>query len=212
MKYTDLSVKICPECGMLYVSGVRKDESAHRKHHERAVNGWPVTARQRFQRVIFEQENVGIVEFVHNDGRASDGLVVTEVAKLAKKTLGPRAGLAWPGYGAEVMLDVRDDYRSYLYRIDNRIVGLAVLSRSASALQGRWDGTPVGPAASESRWGVEFVWVATGWRRQGLARRLLVEAASHLLTAPHHFVWSSPFSETGMALVRYFCPEQYLYW
>lgn len=202
-------VSVCRECGMMYMKGLKKDEETHRKAHDLAVNGVPVAKSLTFKNVIFRQENVLLAEISHNKGLAKENLLAQKVSTTAKRATERKAIFTWFGY--DVRMPVNDlDYRIYLYQIDNRAVGMMAMCSRPESVLGQW-GEKLGMPDPTPRWSVEMVWVASLWRRQGIARLLAAEAASHLLTAPHLLAWSSPFTESGLALVKYFCPKKFYF-
>lgn len=116
------------------------------------------------------------------------------------------------GYDGTV---TEDDQRLYVLTMDGRAIGLVLTALQSRVWKVIWtqdenvsrDGelplcgrTPV----------VARVWVAEKSHKRGFGRNLLAIALRHLGIAASDVGWEFPFTESGAALVKLFCPSRFL--
>jgi len=103
---------------------------------------------------------------------------------------------------------------------EERAIGFAVIEKRTHVWRCRWSDRdrdynaggyrPPKLPDSRPRFAAVFAWTLPRFRRQGLARRLIEQAAAFAAVPIAELGWCPPFSEAGEVLVRKLCPEQYL--
>ncbi len=106
----------------------------------------------------------------------------------------------------------REDSRIFLARQAGVAVGFAVLRLRPRWAWWSWDDwdaerRPSTGVAPMSSWTVETIWVHAGWQGHGLAKRLLDVAAAQVGQPIESLGWHRPFTPSGEAFVRRWCPE-----
>ncbi len=104
------------------------------------------------------------------------------------------------------------DTRVFIAREGGRAIGLAVLRPRARWAWWSWDdwdaerrpATGVAPLVS---WTVETIWVHFGCKGRSLAKAILDAAAAEVQQPISSFGWHRPFTPSGEAFVRRWCPE-----
>lgn len=104
------------------------------------------------------------------------------------------------------------DTRVFIARAAGRAVGLAVLRPRPRWAWWSWDdwdaerrpSTAVAPMTS---WTVETIWTHATAQGHGLARQILEVAAREVEQPISSFGWHRPFTPSGEACVRRWCPE-----
>lgn len=104
------------------------------------------------------------------------------------------------------------DTRIFIAREGGVGIGLAVLRPRPRWAWWSWDDwdaerRPATGVAPMTSWTVETIWVHSTGQGRGLAKQLL-DAASDLVDQPiTSFGWHRPFTPSGEAFVRRWCPE-----
>lgn len=104
------------------------------------------------------------------------------------------------------------DTRIFIAREGGMGIGLAVLRPRPRWAWWSWDDwdaerRPATGVAPMTSWTVETIWVHSTGHGRGLAKQLL-DAASDLVDQPiTSFGWHRPFTPSGEAFVRRWCPE-----
>lgn len=106
----------------------------------------------------------------------------------------------------------REDSRGFIAREDGLAVGLAVLRPRPRWAWWSWDdwdaerrpSTGVAPMTS---WTVETIWVHSACQSHGLAKKILDAASAQVEQPITSFGWHRPFTPSGEAFVRRWCPE-----
>jgi len=202
-------VKICDVCNMMYCPDLAEDRAHHQRIHTMVEQGVEASLDWSVEVARVRGED-RIVAVDHNSAPIAEKKVAEQASWAAKQSVDRKAGFSWYRYMADAPADSKLAYHVFLYIKEQKAIGMVAMCRRPESVLGEW-GEKMGTPDPTPRWCVEMVWVASLWRRQGIARLLAVEAASHLLTAPHLLAWSSPFTESGLALVKYFCPKKFYF-
>jgi hypothetical protein len=114
-----------------------------------------------------------------------------------------------PAYTAA---DPDPETRAFIVRERGHAVGLAVLRARARWAWWSWDDwdaerRPATGVAPMTSWTVEIIWTHGSGQQRGLAKRLLDVAAEQVGQPIESFGWRRPFTPSGEAFVRRWCPE-----
>ena len=104
------------------------------------------------------------------------------------------------------------DTRVFIAREGGRAIGLAVLRPRPRWAWWSWDDwdaerRPAPGVAPMVSWTVETIWVHFGCKGRSLAKLILDAAATHVGQPISSFSWHRPFTPSGEAFVRRWCPE-----
>ena len=180
----------------------------HDRYHDEVSNG--VYARPaKSDEVIWKQGRDRITVMRHRTALRAQRERAWRAAFAANREMRYDGGV----YCAEDPPDERD-LHVFLPHRGNRIVGLLIMERRTPMWSGTWDefdeskASNAEPQSAEQTpvWSVGFVWVLPRHRREGLARRLVLEGCAFLGAQVEHLGWYVPFMQSGEALVRKLCP------
>lgn len=197
----------CRECGMRYAMEYPADQRAHRIHHDAVMNGVP-RPPVKTEKVIWRWEHHRII-LVTPLSPKTERVRARKVARLANREMHYDFGIYYEGEG----LDSRDRHL-FLYGVDNRLVGLAILERRDHICRVTWEeydrGNDEDLEPAPPVWSLGFVWVHLSCRRQGIARRLFEEGFSYLGLSREMVGVRTPFSEEGEKFARALFPTGFL--
>jgi hypothetical protein len=196
----------CPECGFDYVAGIPSNTRAHRKYHDEMVNGIP--ARPLASDKTIWQEGLYRITLVNH----LSPFIQRKRAEKAGIVANRDTRYTFQPYSASESLDDRNVHLFLLHHQD-RIVGLLVLEMRSVIWKCTWeeyqrhvsnkllDHPPI--------WSVVLAWVNRHHRRKGFACRMATEAARFFGIQLEQLGWYTPFTESGRAMVRRLCPEEF---
>ncbi len=193
------------ECGLDYVRGLDEDEKYHAKIHAEYARGPKIA-------VLGRLPSLGLVdEFTFH---AVDSSVPFDMRrKVAHVAMVAHGSILGPaGYDGTV---TKDDQRLYILATKSHVVAMAITTLDSYFWKLAWG--PHGSveivereALSRTSPKVARVWVASNYRRKGLATSLIIEASKHLGVDTQMLGWELPFTEGGSAVVRKFSPVAFL--
>ena len=196
----------CPDCGLGYVPDVFEDTRFHKKYHDEIVNGLPAK-RAKNDRIIWEDSPLRIT-LVNYNSPLSQKKRAEMVAIIARKD----TPFDFASYHASEPFDDRNVHVFLLY-LHNRIIGLTVIEKRSNIWKCTWkqyeSREPEILTSHPSIWSIGFVWIHRRYRRKGLARQIVKEAASFLATDMQSIGWYTGFTESGEALIRRLCPDHF---
>ena len=193
------------DCGLSYISGLPEDEKDHQAIHAAYFYGPEIFA-------VLELSPAA------TDGALPIYMVDRSCSKKNRDELAHVAMVAhrsMPEYPAGYDGTVTDDdQRLFLVAEGARIVSMAITSLDERFWHLAWntDGTiaQIDQTPSIHRsYKIARVWTAAGYRRKGLAVRL-VQTVSHLLPCQiSDLGWELPFTQAGGSLVKRLCPDSW---
>ncbi|MDX2122751.1 MAG: hypothetical protein SF070_17035 [Gemmatimonadota bacterium] len=143
-------------------------------------------------------------------------LLVTNASPEAERQLAERlarrAMRDTPFHSPAFTTEDTGDTRIFIAREGGMGIGLAVLRARPRWAWWSWDDwdaerRPATGVAPMTSWTVETIWTHPSVQGRGLAKRLL-DVASDLVDQPiTSFGWHRPFTPSGEAFVRRWCPE-----
>ena len=160
------------------------------------------------QTIALEHIGGGTVQLVDASVPLSVRCAAARVAYAAQRST-PSYKTGYDGTVTE------DDQRLYVLSMNGRAVGLVLTAFQPRVWKVMWthpgkvsrDGEVplLGKATVIAR-----VWVAEKSRTRGLGRNLVALAIRHLNIEVSNVGWEFPFTDSGSALVRRFCPSRFL--
>ncbi len=194
------------ECGLTYVPGVLADERLHRRMHTEYSRGPAISSIYLAPRLgVVDDLTVHLVdEFVPFDARRK----LAHVAMVAQRTM-PRYLSGYDGAITE------DNQHLYLLAKRNRAVAFVLSSLAHRFWRLKWTmdfNIELVENAPDLRTGhrVGRVWVASNYRRKGLAKKLVEFMLAHRNQHISLIGWELPFTESGRELVRSLAPLDFL--
>lgn len=108
--------------------------------------------------------------------------------------------------------DADPETRVFIVREQGRAVALSVLRPRARWAWWSWDDwdaerRPATGVAPMTSWTVEIIWIHASRQQRGLAKRVLDVAAAQVEQPIESFGWRRPFTPSGEAFMRRWCPE-----
>lgn len=197
------SVPTC-ECGLTYVRGFPGDERSHALHHTEYARGPTINAIRRLQK-LGQISNL-VLYLVDASVPLDTRRKLAHVALVAQRSIrGPA------GYSGTV---TEDDQRLYILAAGLRAVAMVLTALDDSFWRLRWraDGTvELIDSEPSLRRGpkVARAWVAVEYRRNGLAKGLVLAAATHLSVDVSILGWELPFTKPGRHLARSISPREF---
>jgi GNAT superfamily N-acetyltransferase len=197
---------ICPKCGMGYDPDFSDDAKAHRKYHNRIVNG--VYARKiKSDEILYEKGDYRIT-------------IVNYFSPFAQRSRAEKAGLVahkdtpfdFAPYNSEERLDERNVHIFLLYR-KNRIIGFLLTEKREHVLRLTWEeyenaGGRKVPKV-EHIWSIGLVWVHRKYRKKELGSQLVKVAVSYFSIKLKAIGWYVPFTDDGEKLARSLCLKSF---
>jgi GNAT superfamily N-acetyltransferase len=194
------------ECGLTYVPGIEKDDTYHFEHHDKWVNGQPISVSP-YERVIGNIDGRNVLESsmaIPQSYRRE----LAEVARLAHYDMAD-----YP-IGYDGSDDTEFESRAYILMERDRGVGLIIIWRGNRFWPFVWDNGKeilLSQSATEAeRWAIARIWIVSKLRKRGFAKQLLNMVAGHLSTELCELGWELPFTDTGRYLVKSVCPKGFL--
>ena len=196
----------CPECGMGYIPNNSEDKKAHKKYHDKVVNGL-YAPRIKSDKIVWEKGDYRIT-------------IINYFSPHAQKKRAEKVGLLahrdtpfdFASYHSEEPLDERNVHVFLLYR-KNRIIGLLTVERRNYVQKFTWKeyknagGQELSKA--EPIWSIGLVWIHRKYRKRGLGSQLVQIAASYFDIDVQSIGWDTPFTDDGERFVRSLCPNSF---
>ena len=197
----------CPKCGLGYEPDYPDNVKAHRRYHDRIVNG--VYARKiKSDKIIHDENECRIT-------------VVNYLSPIAQKVRAEKTGIValrdtpfdFAPYHSCEQLDERNVH-IFLYNKKNRIVGFLLVERKKHVLKLTWEeyrkaGGKEIPEA-EPIWSIGLVWVHKKCRQLGLGTQLVKASSNYLDIELKTIGWYIPFTDEGEKLAKSLCPESFI--
>jgi GNAT superfamily N-acetyltransferase len=187
------------------VRGNAEDEAAHATAHDEFANGFPLDDWRRH--VVTVIEGMPVIEVVASAPQAIRDQVACLALLAHRETPSFRAGY----YGAD---EAQIDRRAYATIVDGRASAFLVVELGSRSWPALWIGNDIYLARRNADEGerrvVQRVWVASKYRRKGLAKALVNGVLGHLRTTYADAAWEGPFTSSGHALIRSLCPETFM--
>lgn len=164
----------CKQCHMSYYPHLKRDAAAHKKHHASYLDGpsWPVSSDYLPIKTISLRKNGKSVPVRYVSVPKSahlSALMLVVNGELNALTEADHMDVQTTGIAA----------KSYVAIAGGRAVGVCTVEPIRDvALQGRWMVIESQEIVAEKpnnkvRVGISRIWVAPGWRREGIAHSLL---------------------------------------
>jgi hypothetical protein len=148
------------------------------------------------------------VRLVNGSVPVLDRRAIARVAYAAQRSM-PAYKTGYDGTVTE------DDQRLYVLAMGNRAIGLVLTALQSRTWRVKW--AEGGSIHRESEVPLDTrgpvvarVWIASNKRQSGFGRNLTKIALSHLGVSASTVGWEFPFTDSGAALVRFFCSKQFL--
>lgn len=194
------------QCGLDYVQGHPADEALHEKQHDDYLNGPRLADLAIVPRApLIAGLNLVVVKPSMQKALRSS-LAAAAMVGL-HETPGGKAGYYGEATEAQeaMLLAVRGE----------RAVGVVLTALDEPHWRMAWDpsGAPilVDPIpVTGPRWKVGRVWVASAFRRQGIARALLEAAAAAISTPLPEMGWELPLTPGGRIMLAHLIPGRWL--
>ena len=187
----DIEQDRCPDCGLLYVHGLARDERYHRKIHDQVVNGPQAKMADGFYAVTHESP-----------------MSLQKLAQAAASAAHHDTRYDFSSFVAVKKQHDEDKTIAMIYIEAGRVCGLVVSREqeckfTASLNFFRVDSTDSRPAETSevqphSRRAVEMIWVLKKMRQRGIAKRLAQALASHCGVQITDLAHMIPFSESAL--------------
>lgn len=199
----------CPKCGMAYDPDFPDDVKAHRKYHDRIVNG--VYARKiKSDEILLEKGDYRIT-------------IVNYFSPFAQRSRAEKAGLVahkdtpfdFAPYNSDEPLDERNVHIFLLYR-KNRIIGFLLTEKREHVLELSWEeyknarndrGRKLPKV--EPIWSIGLSWVHRKHRKSGIGSQLVKGAVSYFNIELESIGWYVPFTDDGEKFARSLCPKSF---
>lgn len=208
-KQSRMKISVCPICNVMYSPLLPSDQAHHDRIHQRVVNGVPVIVPM-ICTLPGAQPTDQLAIVAHNHATPAEKVVAEDVAGVAKQALDRHAGFTWYRYLAYEPVNLALDYHIILYLRANQAIGLLAFCRRPLAYAMTWD-SDSSFVIDNPYWCIQMVWTAHNWQKTGIAQTLVRSAASYLeMPDAGAFAWSAPFTASGAALVKKFCPVRFL--
>ena len=191
---------------MGYVPGYPEDERAHKKFHDKIVNGL-YAPQIKTDKIVWEKDDYRIT-------------VVNYFSPFAQKKRAEEAGLIAHGdtpfdfapYHHKEPFDERNVHLFLLYR-KSRITGLLIVERRDFVQRFTWQeyenaGGKELPKANPI-WSIGLAWVHRKHRKCGLGSKLVQVAAFYFGIEIQSIGWYTPFTNDGQKLAKRLCPETF---
>ena len=190
---------------MNYIPEISEDFREHKKYHDRVNNGFYSHPSKR-DKLIWSRDDLRITvvnqlspEFLRK--RAE------EVARLAKLD----TPYDLPCYCANEPPNSQNIHAFLLHK-KNRIVGFLTVEKRDHIWQAKWADLDVGKEPNKLPehppiWSICFIWIHNRYRGSHLGQIMINEAVEYLGCKIEKIGWYTPFTDSGKALVRSFCPE-----
>jgi hypothetical protein len=194
----------CPDCGLGYVPSFPSDARYHRRYHDKRVNG-PQYKPLATDHTVWHPggDRVTVVTPLSPH-------VQRKRAERVSLLAAPDVPFSFISYCADELPDDRN-LHLFLGFSQDRAISFAKIEKRRHVWFRTWEQfdshDPIERLAGHAPiWSVGFLWVCRSRRRQGWARRLLLEAAGFLSVNIDELGWYTPFTEAGEALARRLCP------
>lgn len=196
----------CSKCGMEFVPDCPEDAKAHRKYHDKIVNGF-YARKIKSDKIVWEKGDYRIT-------------VVHYFSPLAQKKRAEEAGLLahkdtpfdFAPYHSKERLDERNVHIFLLYR-KNRIIGLLIGERRSYVQRFTWEEyeNAGGKELSKGKpiWSIGLAWVHREHRKKRLGSQLARVAASYFNIKIQSIGWYTPFVGNGEKLAKSLCPKSF---
>ncbi len=196
---------IC-ECGFSYVSGDTRDERLHRRRHKEFVEGPTIAALSKVP--PFASLDSLAVKRIDATVPMPLRAAIAAVAQVARRET--------PDYKAGYDGTMTDEHPVlYVAAEAKKAVAMVLVADTSRSWRLRW--VAPGKACLISRVADEVcrpkvgrLWVASGSRRSGIARRLVAIISSDRAVPIDQFAWQLPFSHSGGRFVRALIPSDWL--
>ena len=196
----------CPKCGMGYVPEIPEDGKAHRRYHDRIVNG-VYAKRAKSDVIVWEKDDYRIA-------------VVNYFSPLSQKIRAENIGLVahrdtpfdFAPYHSEEPLDERNIHLFLLYK-KNRIIGLLIVEKREYVQKFTWkeyeNAAGQELPKADPIWSIGLAWVHQKHRKKGFGKQLIQVAASYFKVGPQSIGWYTPFTDEGERLAKCICSEYF---
>lgn len=202
--------KTCSLCGMTYYTSLVQDQKVHKKHHENFINGfvWKQKVSEKVRQSFQLKDKKGnhevkIIEIDKKNTRQKR--LVESLLELVNHELNaPVANNAWT-----MLTDDSIQGKAFVLIVNDRAVGVCVTEPiKNSTEQGRWMVHRTQEIVSKQVnklpvIGISRIWIASTWRRHGLAL-LMLECIKKFL------VYGVPFKPTEIAFSQPSCAGGHL--
>lgn len=192
---------------MMFAEEISEDRRAHRVYHDRTVNGVPTRSRKS-EKVVWQQGEDRIIVVTAYSPKV-ERKRAAEIGRVANQEMQYDFGV----YNENEPPDDREIHL-FIYCSGNRAVGLSILERRTGVCHFTWEEfeNHVQKTIEEQDaiWSLGFTWVHKKCRRRGIAKILLMMAASYLVVQIEDIGLYSPFSSDGKAFARSIFREGFL--
>lgn len=200
-------IKVCYQCGAIYVPSEPQDVVTHDYRHTRLVDGVPLANVPTLPYLISDPGDLYRVSVMTSDSPLEWKQYVEEVGFWAGQSIGRNSGFTWHPY--RVAGDIPSQQSViFLLHHELRTIGLLVTTVRPWFRQLRWtqsvSSRKVTTAPTRT---VEMIWVASAQRRRRLSSDIFRSMLGYLNLTPDQVAWSAPFSSDGERFVRQHYPE-----
>ncbi|WP_025323595.1 GNAT family N-acetyltransferase [Deferrisoma camini] len=195
----------CRVCHTRYDPDDPADAARHRRLHDRVTRGLPRRPLAG-ERVLWQGDGLRVTVVVPAAPRAQRRRV-EEIARIGAREM----GYTGSPYSLREPPELRT--HGFLGYRGARLAGVFLLAHRRVEAVAEWvegeepdgvaprKGWRVREPGEGTAWSVDFLWVAPRYRRTGLGRRILTEAARYLGVPLPDLAWYPPFTAVGRRFI-----------
>ncbi len=190
---------------MAYIKESNSDRKVHTKYHDTFENGYK-SKRYKREQIIWE-EGQHRISLINNRSNYNE---IERASKVAIMGYDDSEFMSRPFDNNELFNPERTVI-VFLLHEEDRIFGTLVIEKAKLVFKMSWEEYDLVKPTREIKdgrfyWSGRFIWVHKKYRGKGFGKLLIIKALEYMKLQPDQFAYSSPFTDSGVALARKISP------
>lgn len=196
----------CSKCGMAYIQGDVEEEAQHAVYCDMMTNGPSVNLNSKSS--VIWKDGTSWIAHITDDSPEDERKLAYDLGRVANREMHYDGGI-YHHYDQPNELATQ----LYVYITNGRAKGLFILEKRTTIWRCTW---PLPGESSPScvekpeiswMWSVGFIWLHSSLRHSGIGKLVFEQSLAHAGIPIEQVGWYTPFSQSGEAFVRRFCPS-----